>query len=114
MQEQLKLVQEQNAKLMQLLQGKKEKEEEPEPLQSPFETEMFDNLAETMDWDDSERKAMKAFMQNVLDYQCQTTLSTATEKITDIVNSSMSQAEKKKAESRPSTRKGVASLWETE
>ena len=98
MQEQLKLAQEQNAKLMQLLEGKnKEAEKEPEQLKSPFETEMFDNLAETMDWDDSERKAMKAFMQNVLDYQSQTTLTTATEKISDIVNSSMSQAEKKKA-----------------
>lgn len=97
MQEQLKLAQDQNAKLMQLLEGKKETEKEPEQLKSPFETEMFDNLAETMDWDDSERKAMKAFMQNVLDYQSQTTLTTATEKISDIVNSSMSQAEKKKA-----------------
>jgi len=97
MQAQLKLAQEQNAKLMQMLQGKKEEEDEPEPLKSPFETEMFDNLAETMDWDDSERKAMKAFMQNVLDYQSQTTLTSATEKISDIVNSSMTQAEKKKA-----------------
>ena len=97
MQEQLKLAQEQNAKLMQLLEGKEKEEDEPEFLKSPFETEMFDNLAETMDWDDSERKAMKAFMQNVFDYQSQTTLTTATEKITDIINSSMSQAEKKKA-----------------
>jgi len=97
MQEQLKIAQEQNAKLMQMLQGKKENEKESEPLKSPFETEMFDNLAETMDWDDSERKAMKAFMQNVLDYQSQTTLTTATGKISDIVNSSLSQAEKKKA-----------------
>lgn len=98
MQEQLKLVQDQNARLMQLLEGKnKETEKEPEQLKSPFETEMFDNLAETMDWDDSERKAMKAFMQTVLDYQSQTTLTTATEKISDIVNSSMTQAEKKKA-----------------
>jgi len=96
MQEQLKLAQEQNAKLMQLLQGKEE-EDEPVSLKSPFDTEEFDNLSETMDWDDSERKAMKAFMQNVLDYQSQTTLTSATEKISDIVNSSMSQAEKKKA-----------------
>ena len=98
MQEQLKLAQEQNAKLMQLIQDKNAPAEDETPaLQSPFETEMFDNLAETMDWDDSERKAMKAFMQNALDYQSQSTLSTATEKISDIVNSSMSQAEKKKA-----------------
>ena len=97
MQEQLRQAQEQNAKLMQMLQGKQEEDGEEETLSNPFETESFDNLAETMDWDDSERKAMKAFMQSALDYQSQATLSTAKESINDIVNSSMSQVEKEKA-----------------
>ena len=62
-----------------------------------FENDSFDNLAKAMDWEDDEKKAMKAFMQNALDFQSQTTLTTATASVTDIVNSSMTQAEKKKA-----------------
>lgn len=96
--EQLKQSQEQNAKLMQLLQEKEmSSEDEDEVLNNPFDSEDFDNLAETMDWDATEQKAMKAFMQSALAYQSQNTLTTATEKISTIVNSTMSQAEKKKA-----------------
>jgi hypothetical protein len=97
MQEQLKLAQEQNAKLMAMLEKQPKDEKDEESLEDPFQTEAFDNLATSMDWDDDERKAMKSFMKMAFDYQKQTTLSTATEGITDIVNSSMSQAEKKRA-----------------
>lgn len=96
LQEQLKLAQEQNAKMMAMLENKDTPKEE-EKLTDPFESDAFDNLATTMEWEDDERKAMKAFMQNALAYQNQTILSNATSGITDIVNSSMSQAEKKKA-----------------
>ena len=96
MQEQLKTSQEQTAKLMAIIE-KKEKPEEDEQLENPFENDSFDNLAKAMDWDDDEKKAMKAFMQNSLDFQSQTTLATTTASVTDIVNSSMNQADKKKA-----------------
>jgi hypothetical protein len=96
MQEQLKTSQDQTAKLMAIIE-KKEKPEEDEQMENPFENDSFDNLAKAMDWDDDEKKAMKAFMQNSLDFQSQATLTTATASVTDIVNSSMNQAEKKKA-----------------
>lgn len=97
MQEQLKTSQEQTAKLMAIIEKKDDSKEEEEELEDPFENDSFDDLSKAMDWDDKERKAMKAFMQNALDYQSQTTLTTATASVTDIVNSSMSQAAKKKA-----------------
>jgi len=96
-QEQLKASQDQTAKLMAIIEKKESSDEEDEELENPFENDSFNNLSKAMDWDDDERKAMKAFMQNALDYQSQTTLTTATASVTDIVNSSMSQAEKKKA-----------------
>lgn len=96
-QKQLEDSQAQTAKLMAILEKGQEDEEEDAELENPFENDSFDNLSSAMDWDDDEKKAMKAFMQNALDYQSQTTLTTATAGITNIVNSSMSQAEKKKA-----------------
>ena len=97
MQEQLKESQAQTAKLTAIIEKGQGEEEEDEELENPFENDSFDNLSKAMDWDDDERKAMKAFMQNALDFQSQATLTTATASVTNIVNSSMSQAEKKKA-----------------
>ena len=97
MQEQLKDSQAQTAKLMAMLEKKDDKEEEDDTLENPFENDSFENLSTAMDWDDDERKAMKAFLQNSFDYQNQTTLTSATANITNIVNSSMNQADKKKA-----------------
>ncbi len=96
MQEQLKNSQDQTAKLLAIIE-KKEKPEEDEQLENPFENDSFENLSKAMDWDDDERKAMKSFMQNALDFQSQATLTSATASVTDIVNSSMNQADKKKA-----------------
>ena len=97
MQEQLKASQDQTAKLMAIIEKNQSSEKEEDKLENPFETDSFENLSKAMDWDDGEKKAMKAFMQNAFDFQSQTTLTTATAGITDIVNSSLSQADKKKA-----------------
>ena len=98
MQEQLKTSQDQTAKLMQLLEKKNsDDEEEEKELENPFESDAFDNYAKAMDWDEDEKKAQKTFLKLAFDYQNQSTLTTATASIDNIVNSKMSQASKKKA-----------------
>jgi len=97
MQEQLKTSQEQTAKLMAIIEKKDTPKKEETELENPFENDSFEDLSNAMDWDDDEKKAMKSFMQNALDFQSQITLTTATESIDTIVNSKMSQADKKKA-----------------
>ena len=97
MQKQLEDSQAQTAELMAIIKKGQTSQEEETEIENPFETDAFDNYAKAMDWDEDEKKANKTFLQLAFDFQSQATLTTATASIDNIVNSKMSQANKKKA-----------------
>lgn len=99
----IKTLQEQNQKLMQILEkltNKEESEPEPEPepsISDPFETDMLDSMAATFNWDSEEKSVFKTFFKQYTDAVVSNTLRKAQEITPEVVNKSLTKQQKVEA-----------------
>lgn len=96
--EELAALKAQNEMLMKLLNSdEKEEQEKEQKIENPINSEIFTNLAEVMNWDSEEQSLMKNFFELMMDYNKATAVEEASKTIPEIVNSTMTNEQKKKS-----------------
>jgi len=95
----IQTLQEQNKKLMALMENltkKEDPQEEPETPTStdPFDSDMLDNMAETLNWDKDEKGAFKTFFKQYTESIVSNTLKKAQEMTPKVVDESLSRQQK--------------------